>query len=59
MGEEKICILPPDWWAMVARKCAALLRFAAREEYVWDSAGGETVARADLDVDGEAWLSSS
>ena len=55
MGEEKICFRLRDWWP---EKVPARLRFAAHEEDVWDSAGGETVAREDLDVDGGALLPS-
>ena len=44
---------------MVAIEGPARLCIATHEEHVWDAASGKVVARADLDVDGGAWLSSS
>ena len=57
IGEEKIYVRAPDWWPKhVPHGCALQLIIAADEEYVRYSTGRSTMACADIDMDGRAWL---
>ncbi len=52
ISEEKIYVRPLDWWPEhVPHVCAAI-----DEDYVWYPAGGSTIARADLNLDGGTWV---